>query len=314
MHNQIVKIYLSVKNWLTLCWNDIVIRPFLYKRPKYNKKYDISICAIFKNEAPFMREWIEFHNMIGVDHFYLYNNFSDDNYAEVLKPYIESGLVTFIDFPVEQGQVKAYTHFYDTYRKETQWVSFLDLDEYFCPRSCYSLREWIKDYEKYPVIQIYWKMFGTSGNMVHDNNKLLIEQYHISWNHLYHCGKCLVNTDYDISCFNASIHHGTVVYYPIMGVKISIRPINIFRRSSIGEGVFRTAFVNENKASIQINHYWSKSWDVYDSKRKSTDCYYKENPKSKLKYFLGHEHRNCSSDYNIYRYVMQLKLRLYHID
>lgn len=30
-------------------------------------KYYFSLCAIFKNEAPYFREWIEYHRMLGVD-------------------------------------------------------------------------------------------------------------------------------------------------------------------------------------------------------------------------------------------------------
>ena len=157
------------------------IKLFLNKKPLYNKKFGFSICAIFKNEAPYLKEWIEFNNMIGFEHFYLYNNNSDDNYKEVLEPYLESGLVTLVEFPYEQGQIKAYKHFYENFRQQTQWVSFLDIDEFYCPISHNNIKEWIKQYEKYPVVQIYWKMFGTSGLMHHDPNKLLIEQYHVSW-------------------------------------------------------------------------------------------------------------------------------------
>ena len=51
------------------------------QRPKsiQKKKFYVSICAIFKNESMYMKEWIEYHRIIGVDHFYLYNNFSSDN-------------------------------------------------------------------------------------------------------------------------------------------------------------------------------------------------------------------------------------------
>ncbi|KIC71464.1 hypothetical protein DB44_DM00010, partial [Candidatus Protochlamydia amoebophila] len=31
--------------------------------------YDLSVCAIFKNEAPYLKEWIEYHRLIGVKHF-----------------------------------------------------------------------------------------------------------------------------------------------------------------------------------------------------------------------------------------------------
>ena len=283
----------------------------LKQKPLYNKKYAISICAIFKNEAPFLEEWIEMNHLVGIEHFYLYNNNSSDNFHEVLLPYIENGLVTLVDFPYDHAQFKAYQNFYETYRHETQWVAFIDIDEFFCPNSHLTLQEWIKPYEKYPVIQIYWKMFGTSGLMHHDYSRLVTEQYHVSWDRLDHCGKCLINTDYDIVTFDWTCHHSTMVWKKIWGKKRIIHPVNIFHRSTLGEGRFIKA--NESNPSIQLNHYWSKSWEIYDSKRQKTDVFFKENPKKKLSYFLYHENKNCAVDYNIYKFVMQLKLKLNNI-
>lgn len=305
--------YISLQK-CKLLKQEIFIRPFLYRKPQYNKKYRISICGIFKDEGPFLKEWIEFNNMIGIDHFYLYNNNSSDNFKNVLKPYIDTGLVTYIDFPYNQAQIKAYKHFYDTYRHETQWISFLDIDEFFVPISHNNLNSWIKNYEKYPVIQIYWKMFGTSGLMNHNWNKLVIEQYHTSWNSIYNCGKCLINTDYDFVHYDGSMHHGPTMIYPSMGLNLKVRPINIFRRSVLGEGEYLPIGVKKNNPSIQINHYWSKAWDIYDAKRKRTDVYFSQNPKAKIDYFLFHENQNCSVDYNIYKYLMQFKLCLNKID
>ena len=62
-----------------------------------DKKYNVSICAVFKNEAMYLREWIEFNHLVGVEHFYLYNNNSDDDYVSVLKPYVKNGMVTLLD-------------------------------------------------------------------------------------------------------------------------------------------------------------------------------------------------------------------------
>ena len=47
-----------------------------------NKKYNLSICAIFKNEAKYLKEWIEYHRIFGVDHFYLYNIGSRDSFLD----------------------------------------------------------------------------------------------------------------------------------------------------------------------------------------------------------------------------------------
>ena len=51
-------------------------------------RYELAVVAILKNEAPYVREWVEYHLVAGVDHFYLYDNDSEDNLAEVLKPLI----------------------------------------------------------------------------------------------------------------------------------------------------------------------------------------------------------------------------------
>ncbi len=59
-----------------------------------------AVCAIFKNESVFLKEWLEYHLLIGVEHFYLYNNFSEDNYQDILAPYIEKGQVTLTEWPV----------------------------------------------------------------------------------------------------------------------------------------------------------------------------------------------------------------------
>ena len=42
----------------------------------------IAICAIFKDEAPYLLEWLAFHRMIGVDLFVLYDNGSNDGGAD----------------------------------------------------------------------------------------------------------------------------------------------------------------------------------------------------------------------------------------
>ena len=44
--------------------------------------YELGIVAIFRNEAKNLREWIEYHRLAGVEHFWLYNHGSTDNWNE----------------------------------------------------------------------------------------------------------------------------------------------------------------------------------------------------------------------------------------
>lgn len=289
---------------LFLYW--IVVKLFC-KKPKYNKKYAVSICAIFKNESDFLSEWINFHSMLGVEHFYLYNNNSTDGYMEVLKPFVESGVVTLVDWPYDQAQIRAYKDFYDRFREETQWVLFLDIDEFVCPKFENDILSWIKRYDSQPVILVYWKMFGTSGLLEHDYSKFVIEQYTVAWPKLYNVGKCFVNTDYDISVFDASVHHCTNVNLTVGSVSFRLPAVDQFRKFYEFKISEVPLLVDTNDYDIQINHYWSKSWNIYDKKRKSSDVYFKTNPKANINYFLRHEYMNTSSDHTIFKFLMKMK-------
>ena len=95
---------------------------------KRELKYEISLCLIFKDEGRFLKEWLDYHLTVGVDHFYLYDNNSTDNYREVVRPYIDNGVVTLIDWPYPQAQVKCYQHCLETFCNETNWIVYIDAD------------------------------------------------------------------------------------------------------------------------------------------------------------------------------------------
>ena len=57
-------------------------------------KHYLSVASIFKNESWGMKEWLDHYKFHGVDHVYLVNDFSTDNYLPILQPYVEEGFVT----------------------------------------------------------------------------------------------------------------------------------------------------------------------------------------------------------------------------
>lgn len=61
-----------------------------------NYKYDVVVAAVFKNEAHILKEWIDHYHIHNIDHIYLINDGSTDNFEIILKPYIDSGYVTLI--------------------------------------------------------------------------------------------------------------------------------------------------------------------------------------------------------------------------
>lgn len=94
----------------------------------------LSIVAIMKNEGQFLDEWICYHLIKGVDHFYLYNNESTDNTDVIMEPYVKKGLVTLIDIPGSHVQKTAYEHALSNFRLDTSLMAFIDLDEFIVPK------------------------------------------------------------------------------------------------------------------------------------------------------------------------------------
>lgn len=123
-----------------------------------------SICMNFKDEAIYLKDWVEYHLSIGVDHFYLYNNESSDNFLEILKPYQEKGLVTLNNIPGSGVKRKVSKHFLNNYKSETFWVAFIDSDEYITfVEDQETVQNFFKDFEEFPGVGLNWLMFGSSG-------------------------------------------------------------------------------------------------------------------------------------------------------
>jgi len=126
-----------------------------------------------------MSEWITFHQLVGVEHFYLYDNKSTDDFEEVLQPFISSGAVTLRQWPIpfhEKAQWRAYKHCLDTVRGDVRWLAFIDIDEFLFAPKQESLATALKDYESWPGVVAHWQIFGSAGQR-EQTEDLVIERF-----------------------------------------------------------------------------------------------------------------------------------------
>jgi hypothetical protein len=79
--------------------------------PPPSKPHEVSSCTMVHNRSPFIGEWLVYHEMIGVSHFIILDHGSTDNLRVVLEPFIQQGLVTYVQWnvPVVSGKI------YNTY-------------------------------------------------------------------------------------------------------------------------------------------------------------------------------------------------------
>jgi glycosyl transferase family 92 len=137
----------------------------------------LSICAIYRDEAPYLQEWIEFHRLVGVERFFLYDNLSVDDHREVLAPYIDEGVVVLHDWPISyMAQRPAYEHCLYRHRDDSRWIAFLDLDEFLFSPTGSPVSDLLREYEQWPGVGVYWAIYGTSGHTKRPEG-LVIENY-----------------------------------------------------------------------------------------------------------------------------------------
>jgi len=159
------------------------------ENPK-SKEYNLSICTVFKDEAPYLKEWIEYHRLVGVDHFYLYNNESTDHFREVLDPYIEEGIVTLIYWPepfpgrlskdapfkfVHDTQVPGFEHAIRLSAPQTTWLATIDADEFMVPVKDEKMTDVLERHKQHACVLLTWHTYGTGGVKSLPDKTLLIE-------------------------------------------------------------------------------------------------------------------------------------------
>jgi SAM-dependent methyltransferase len=238
---------------------------------------ELAIATIFKNEAPYLREWIEFHRLVGVERFYLYDNRSDDGSLDVLEPYRRAGTVVITDWPRHPGQMSAYSHCARTYADDAAWIAFIDIDEFFFAPDGQDLRVVLAEFDRPEVggIAVNYADFGTSGHLTRPSS-LVIESY------LHRVG-----SETGIPLPHLLRAEGldpadSASYYPMCAhVSSVVRPGRVlsFRSSHYAEYHPGTHAVTENgdptegpltervsMRRLRMNHYWTKS--VEECKRK----------------------------------------------
>ena len=133
----------------------VIVSPFYI--PRYFHRKDIpgreglAFVLIAKNEAPYIEEWINFHHKQGASHFIIYNNESPDNMREVLRPYIEAGLVTCNTIHGANRLHDAYNRAIHDYGHKFKYMAIIDADEFmFIPHDnqsrSHNLYEFVDEY------------------------------------------------------------------------------------------------------------------------------------------------------------------------
>jgi hypothetical protein len=160
--------------------------------------YTLSTLSIFLNEGMNFKEWIDHYLWQGVEHFYLIDNGSTDNYKEIIEPYMK--YITLYDRPERNSQAKHYNEIFLKIKNDTKWLFVCDLDEFlFNVDADKTLLDYLADKDEYCAISTHMRMFGSRDEYEHPESIRLAffdrdKELHDNGKSIVKCSK-VVNLD-----------------------------------------------------------------------------------------------------------------------
>jgi len=257
----------------------LVIFLFLGHLCSADVHYKTAVCTMIQNESRYIPEWIEYHRLLKVDHFFVYNDRSTDAIHDVLRPYIEKGIVTLMEWGPDNRTVDSSLVWPDppfsvtqryaiadcVYNKQyvADWIGVWDVDEFFyiADKQFPDIPSLISGYVEprgWTSVQIPATNFGPSKHSKRPDG-LIIDNYRwrsdlIAFGHIANkthgfSGKSL----YKSGCGRAEVHHTA---FPPAGCTVGDWP-EMFETTDV---------LAEPKYPIHLKHYWSKSFEDYYEK------------------------------------------------
>ena len=264
------------------------------------KRHQLVIAAIFKDENSYLEEWIEYHHLVGCDHFYLYDNDGSDEARKILAPFQRAGLVTRHDWTHLDGtrldrttrfggrdkNHAAFGHAAKHYRENFGWIMKIDIDEFLQPLDDDNVPSALARYDRGRVkaIRIPRVNFGNNGHLQAPPG-LVIESYtrreETSSDH-----KDLGNSRFlSSNTFTNSAHSWGLRW---------------FKRGRV---------INEREiTNLRVNHYYTKSLQEYLGRQNTM----RSRPQTDEGFEEKNRGRNEVMDQSMLRFAAEIKRRMPH--
>ncbi|MBP7335247.1 glycosyltransferase family 2 protein [Niveispirillum sp.] len=136
----------------------------------------LAVCAIVKDERPYLLEWIAHHRLVGVQHFVLFDNGSTDQTTALLSGLARAGIVDHVpwpDIPHVAPQIPAYIAGLARLSNRCRWVAFIDADEFLNPIDGRDVPSVLADHDGAAGLVVPWRLFGSNGRQQHEDDLVI---------------------------------------------------------------------------------------------------------------------------------------------
>ncbi len=267
--------------------------------------YDLAVVTIMKNEAPYVKEWLDYHLLAGVDHFYIYDNESPDNLKEVLQPYIDAEIVTYTFYPDKCRQLEAYIDAVKQYKYFCRYMAWIDADEFIFPKSKPTITETVDEilsstFPNVAGLGVNWNLYGSNGEEKADFSRGVLEKFTRRAENNYNVPYLNnpSNGYWGNSLVKTIANPRSVKYFPTPHTPVCFS--NCVTINEKGFAIFSHQIYPISTEKIVINHYFLKSKEEFEKRVQRGNADLFENNYTMNK-FIEHD-RNDVFDDSILKY------------
>lgn len=217
-------------------------------------RYSCSVCAIVKDEAPYLDEWIEWHLNAGVDHLYLYDNVSSVPVVDsVRSDLLKDCSVELFPQQDQNPQLSCYAKFLHDHGADSEWVAFIDADEFIRVTDGTPLPAFLEPYRPYDALYVGWLVYNADGQE-RQSAAPVRERFHktVPYPPFLPAGKSIIRPD----------------RVTRMGVHMPC-PVMYFDNNTVTpdfERLYCPHGAHPRTDKIVIDHYFTKSWEEWQKK------------------------------------------------
>lgn len=250
------------------------------------------IITIIKNEHEYLKEWIDYHLALGIDHIFIFEDTDSDSHKAITDSYPQdkvtlSSILSVLDpdkakeaEEVKRTQIYNVQHIYlrnaVSYIKRKNlydWCFLIDNDEFITLENDNNINDVLKLYEAYDAVLLRWKCYGADSHIEKPDytGKGLVGTYTKEIENKVDHPRYHNKTCYKLSSFDASFikqsHH-----YPD-------------DRCNYCNTSFSKTLLEPTYKNMYIRHYITKSWEEFVWKKKKRGFMF-ERPRNLESFFI----------------------------
>lgn len=132
------------------------------------KQVYLTLGAVIRDQEFYVKEWLSFHHLVGVERFVLVLHKCADKTEEKIceLPFQEKIHIHRLVSDEQFVQLGTYLWMLENYGKFTKWMTFIDSDEFFFGTEEDDLRPILAEYEEHGGLATHWLEFGTNGHTI----------------------------------------------------------------------------------------------------------------------------------------------------